>query len=278
MNEKSLFRRKYESIKENVDFLMKPLILPSLIFATVFIAGSFFVVSQNFRLTWQGLLSGLGVTFVGIIITVSYVNWVLKEQEMEKWKNVDIDIDGRIKNYLKNIIISFHMTFVMLSNKSTNKNYDEHIKKLFEKDIEKRSIQEIIEMGNNVNEKIEHKMDPKRTGSIDQELLDNFVKEIQYFQETLLTMIDLFGNRIEPQTLHALLQIEDSLSTFIKLKLQSTTLKIKLESLPSNSSLKLSEGLEKGLNIPLTASKKLKEQSQEILRLTLELMENLKQS
>lgn len=194
-------------------FLLKRLIIPLLLLASIFIIISFFIINQSFKITWQELFLNLGVTFLGIIITVSYVNWILNEHENKRWNDVHINIDNRIRGFLVGTITTFREGFgigIEAFSDDFNNSID-----LFDTNtgVSTVTCKEIINIGENI-------LIPSISSSITnlnrREWLD-FMKKIQLLQETLIRLVDLFSNKIEPNTFSKLLKIEDEIAEVLRI-------------------------------------------------------------
>ena len=156
----------------------------------------------------------LGVTSIGIIITLSYVNWILNEHENKKWKDVQISIQNRIKRYLIGTIITFRVSFGF--------DLDVYSSEFMEKfdltdtftDVSPERSEETINIGENV-------LRPAISSNIknmNQEEWYQLTKNIEVLQKEIVRIVDLFlfANQIEPKIFSDLLQIEDEIEAFIK--------------------------------------------------------------
>lgn len=80
------------------NFLIKRLIIPLLLLAILSLVLSYF-------LPWQGLFINLFTTFLGILITVFYVDKILSEHDRQRWAGVTSRVNKRIE-VISNLTIS----------------------------------------------------------------------------------------------------------------------------------------------------------------------------
>jgi hypothetical protein len=59
----------------------------------------------------QGLFINLGTTFIGILLTVFYVDWILGEHEKKRWAQVQHRIDERITRFANHAVSEFRSAF-----------------------------------------------------------------------------------------------------------------------------------------------------------------------
>ena len=175
---------------------------------------SFFIIKQSFYVTWKSLFLNLGVTSIGIIITLSYVNWILNEHENKKWKDVQISIHNRIKRYLIGTIITFRVNFgfdLEIYSSDFMKTYD--LTNTFT-DVSPELCEQIIYIGENVLRPSIH----SNVNNMNQEEWYQLAKNIEVLQKEIVRIVDLFlfANQIEPKIFSDLLQIEDEIEAFIK--------------------------------------------------------------
>jgi hypothetical protein len=196
------------------EFLLKRLVLPLAVLAVFSLIVSFFIIKQSYYITWKGLFLNLGVTSLGIIITLSYVNWILNEHENRKWKDVQISIHNRIKRYLIGTIITFRVSFGFDLNV-----YSSDFMEAFDltdsyTDVSPEFCEEII----NIGEDVLRPVISLHIKNMSQEEWFQFAKNIEVLQEEIVRIVDLFlvANKIEPNLFSDLLQIEDEIDAFIK--------------------------------------------------------------
>ena len=156
----------------------------------------------------------LGVTAIGIIITLSYVNWILNEHENKKWKDVQISIQNRIKRYLIGTIITFRVSFGF--------DLDVYSSEFMEKfdltdtftDVSPERSEETINIGENVLRPVIS----SNIKNMNQEEWYQLTKNMEVLQKEIVRIVDLFlfANQIEPKIFSDLLQIEDEIEAFIK--------------------------------------------------------------
>jgi len=196
------------------EFLLKRLVLPLAIFSIISLITSFLIIKQSFYITWKSLFLNLGVTSIGIIITLSYVNWILNEHENKKWKDVQISIHNRIKRYLIGTIITFRVSFGF-----DMKVYSTDFMETFDltdtfTDVSPELCEEIINIGENILKPVISSY----IHNMNQEEWYQLAKNIEVLQKEIVRIVDLFlfANQIEPKIFSDLLQIEDEIEAFIK--------------------------------------------------------------
>ncbi len=199
---------------KNSEFLLKRLVLPLAVLAVFSIITSFFIIKQSFYITWKSLFLNLGVTSLGIIITLSYVNWILNEHENKKWKDVQISIHNRIKRYLIGTIITFRVSFGFNLNVYSNDFMESFDLTDTFTDVSPELCEEII----NIGEKVLRPAISPNIKNMNQEEWYQFTKNIEVLQKEIVRIVDLFlfANKIEPKIFSDLLQIEDEIDAFIK--------------------------------------------------------------
>ena len=199
---------------KDTEFLLKRLVLPLAVLAVISLLVSFLIIKQSFYITWKSLFLNLGVTSIGIIITLSYVNWILNEHENKKWKDVQISIQNRIKRYLIGTIITFRVSFGF--------DLDVYSSEFMEKfdltdtftDVSPERSEETINIGENVLRPVIS----SNIKNMNQEEWYQLTKNMEVLQKEIVRIVDLFlfSNQIEPKIFSDLLQIEDEIEAFIK--------------------------------------------------------------
>ena len=193
------------------EFLLKWLITPFAILTVISLISSFFIVNQNYYITLQGLLLNLGVTFLGIIITISYVNWILNEHENKKWKDVQININDRVKRLLISTTTTFRMHFGF-SKDVYSSDFLESFDALDSySDVSPELCEEII----NINENILKPVVSSKIRNMNQDEWFRLTKGLEILQKLIVRIIDLFANKIEPNVLADLLRIEDEVEEIL---------------------------------------------------------------
>ncbi|MBN1147358.1 MAG: hypothetical protein JXA78_08880 [Anaerolineales bacterium] len=59
----------------------------------------------------QGLFVNLATTFIGILLTVFYVDWILREHEEKRWANVQYRVNDEITKFANLAISEFRTAF-----------------------------------------------------------------------------------------------------------------------------------------------------------------------
>jgi hypothetical protein len=79
--------------------------LPLLVAAIIALVVGYFV-------SWQGLFINLFTTFIGILLTVFYVDIILREHDQHRWSTVTTKVNQRIVPFANRIISEFGSMFV----------------------------------------------------------------------------------------------------------------------------------------------------------------------
>ena len=82
------------AIRKIPSFLWKPLILPfcALAFACLLLARLF--------ASWNGILTNLAATFIGILVTVLYVEYILRKHEEQRWAPAVTVIHRKVGSFI----------------------------------------------------------------------------------------------------------------------------------------------------------------------------------
>ncbi len=173
-------------------FLWKKLVIPLSIAALVAILLAIFS-------PWRGLFINLATTFIGILLVVCYVDFVLKQHEKSRWTQAKALIDKRILSFA-NVSSSQFRTAFKISHHVFNK---EAI------DVEDLSSirKEMIRITQDI-------ILPSVDSSVQKLNTEDWKKLISQFRitwEGADSLCSVFGNRIEPEKLALIIEIQDKI-------------------------------------------------------------------
>jgi len=174
--------------------LWKSLIIPLGVLAVLFLVLSFLVPCLN------GLFVNLATTFLGILLTVCYVDYILRRHDRERWAAATARIESRIQNLAVITSQSFRGAF----------NIDYHVIRETAIDIDNpTSIRtEIIRV---IRQVLLPQVDAK-VPTIDQKDWTNLKTQLQRITQWIDHLVTAFGERLDPEVYSMVLKIEDHIN------------------------------------------------------------------
>lgn len=172
-------------------FLWKKLIIPISIAAVAAILLAYFF-------PWRGIFINLTAMFIGILLTVCYVDFVLKQHEKSRWAQAKALINKRIEQFA-NVSSSQFRTAFGFDSAIYNKNIN------FEDPSSLR--QEVIRISENI-------LLPSVRNSViklNQEGWKKLARQLQKTWDAGERLCEVFGNKMEPEVLSAILDIQDEI-------------------------------------------------------------------
>jgi hypothetical protein len=169
--------------------LWKRLILPlGIVALATFVVGIF--------VPWQGLFISLSVTSFGIIVTVGYVDYVLRRNEKLRWASVDILLREHLQQFATVSIAQFRPLFGVSPDVLHLEAHDL---------ITAREVArtEAIRLA----ESILIPLTPTAVGRLDQDEWKQLIHNMQTVLQLADWLITSVGHRLEPEYLHAILAI-----------------------------------------------------------------------
>lgn len=159
------------------------------------------VASLVVHRTWHadGLFINLGTELLGIVITVAYVDWVLRSHEEHRWLGAERRISASIKVFANRLILGFR---VVLGFGPDVMDEDAAISA----DLE-RGHREMLRLA-------EHVLAPaarSRLEVLDQEGWKQLDSHLQHMWVEAERILDRFSHRLKPRQMELLLDIQDSL-------------------------------------------------------------------
>jgi len=147
----------------------------------------------NIPFDTSGFLINLSTDFLMIIITILYVDWVLRTSESKRWLLVDKQINSRIRTIVYDCLFS---TFKSLG-------IFDQVKGVMT--INQQDIQLYLDNSKQIitDESLLHKL----MGREDY-LWDFVINDMTIVRRDILQLLDMFGNKISPSQIDLLLSIE----------------------------------------------------------------------
>jgi len=173
-------------------YLWKRLIIPLALLAVTFFLLALFH-------PWQGFFVNLTATFVGILVTVLYVDYVIKQHEKSRWAQAKALIEKRIMIFANVSASQFRTAFGI----------SHHVLNREAMDINNpSSIQkEMIRLTQNI-------LLPSVDSSVQKLNTEDWKKLINQLKitwEGADKICSVFGNRIEPEKLSLIIEIQDEI-------------------------------------------------------------------
>jgi hypothetical protein len=148
-------------------------------------------------LSWQGFFVNLATTFIGILITVFYVDLVLDKHEAQQWSKVRTLVHGRVERFA-NLSISYFRDAYGFGPDIIND-------AVFDSDDPTPRRGEIARIAEQVlAPATEMKLD--EMGPADWKKLTGRLSSVVEMADQL---VGLFGNKLEPETLSLIFEIQD---------------------------------------------------------------------
>jgi hypothetical protein len=162
------------------NYLSKRLVLPISIAAVSSLIVGYFV-------PWQGLFINLAATFIGILITVFYVDLILRKHEETRWSNVKARVHGRIER-MANLSVSAFRSAYGLDTDIFGKSF-----------LETDDRTEIRSMIAHAAENVLIPITPTRLNEVNQAEWKKVVQLLSSVVQMGDELVALFGDRIEPE-------------------------------------------------------------------------------
>jgi hypothetical protein len=176
--------------------LWKNLIIPLGVLAVLFLILSFLVPCLN------GLFVNLATTFLGILLTVCYVDYILRRYDKERWAATTARIESRIQALAEVTSQSFRTAF----------HIDYHVIRLWMMEDPQSERTEIIRV---IRQALLPEVDAK-VPAIDQKGWTSLKAQLQRIVPWLDHLITAFGKRLDPDVFSLILKIEDDINSIWK--------------------------------------------------------------
>ena len=147
----------------------------------------------------DGFFLNLAAGFVGSIVTVGYIDWILKRHEAERWSDTDARISTRLRTLASATITGIRTSF----------GYGTEI-------FDRRALEsgDLEVMRAEVIRIATHVLSPgadAKIASLDQKQWKPFVTHLQLMSSECGIMLDRFGPRLHPKTMANLLDLQQDL-------------------------------------------------------------------
>ena len=175
-------------------FLWKRLIIPLGFLTALFFVLAFLVPCLN------GLFVNLATTFLGILLTVCYVDYILRRHDKERWSATTARIESRIQHFAIVTSQSFRAAF----------NVDYHV--IREAVI---NIDDPVSIRTEMIRVIRQELLPRVDAgvpAIDQKGWANLKAQLERIIRWSDQLISAFGNRLDPEVFSLILKIEDDIN------------------------------------------------------------------
>jgi hypothetical protein len=179
-------------------FLWKRLIIPLGLVTVVFFVLAVLVPSS-------GLFTNLATTFLGILITVCYVDYILKQHDKERWAKTTARIESRIQRFAITTSQSFRVACHIESAVIHQTDMDVFDPASVRKEMIRVIRQELLQR---VDEAVP---------TIDQKGWATLTRQLERTQRWADQLIMAFGNRIDPEVFLLILKIEDQIDAIYQM-------------------------------------------------------------
>ena len=160
------------------------------------------VVAIAVHLRWpaDGFFLNLAAGFVGSLITVGYIDWILRRHDSERWKEADTRISARL-SYVATITITGIRTAFGYGTEV----FDQRIMNIGDQTAMQSEVLRIAA----------HVVAPTaetRVAAMDQEQWKSFVTNLMHASAECGVILDRFGHRLAPRTVATLLDLQEALT------------------------------------------------------------------
>jgi len=146
----------------------------------------------------NGLFTNLATTFLGILLTVCYVDYILRRHDKERWAATTARIESRIQSFAEITSASFRTAF----------HIDYHVIRMWKMGERRSARTEIIRL---IREVLLPQVDAK-VPAIDQKGWTSLRAQLKQIVPWLDHLITAFGNRLDPEVFSLILKIEDHIN------------------------------------------------------------------
>jgi hypothetical protein len=174
--------------------LITQLVLP-LIFATAL------AILVHLRWPADGFFLNLAAGFIGSLVTVGYIDWILGRNERERWKEADSRIEARLS-----ILASATITGIRTSFGYGMEIFDRRTMMIGSPELMRKEVLRVAA----------HVLSPTaeaRVAALSQEQWKLFVAHLQQASAECGVILDRFGHRLEPRTIASVLDLQQHLES-----------------------------------------------------------------
>ncbi len=178
----------------------------------------------NTRLSLDGLFINLSATFIGIALTVSYVDWILRMREAERWRSTDMRIASRLTILLNSTLsgiragLGFNVDILDFKTLQSGDLLAAH--------------KEIVRIAQQIISPSLHKC----IASLDQKGWQTLAFHMTNAHNGILSFLGAFQSRLDPKQICDLLDLQDSLAkSMISYKIFPELLGVPVDRLPTTT-------------------------------------------
>jgi hypothetical protein len=160
-------------------------------------------LSALVHLRWpaDGFFLNLAAGFVGSLVTVGYVDWILRRHEREHWKEADSRIQARLSKLASATITDIRTSFGYGIEVFDRLAMITGSPEVMRKEVKRVAI---------------HVLSPTaeaRIAALNQEQWKSFAAHLQRASTECGVLLDRFGHRLEPKTIAAVLDLQEHLES-----------------------------------------------------------------
>lgn len=160
-------------------------------------------LSSLIHLRWpaDGFFLNLAAGFVGSLVTVGYVDWVLRRHESERWKEADSRINARLSK-----LASATITGIRTSFNFGTEIFDRIALATGDPEVMRREVLRVAT----------HVLSPAaeaKVKALNQAQWKTFASHLHQASMECGVMLDRFGHRLEPKTLSAIMDLQQYLES-----------------------------------------------------------------
>ena len=160
-------------------------------------------LSALVHLRWpaDGFFLNLAAGFVGSLVTVGYVDWILRRHERERWMEADSRIQARLSKLASATITGIRTSF-------------DYGMEVFDRVAVMTGSPEV--MRKELLRVAIHVLSPTaevRIAALNQEQWRSFAADLQRASTECGALLDRFGHRLEPKTIAAILDLQEHLES-----------------------------------------------------------------
>lgn len=174
--------------------LLTHLVLPLIVVFSIAIA---------IHLNWKadGFFLNLATELLGILITICYVEWILRRRESQKWRPADNRIENRLRILLNSIISSIR-DGLGYGPEILNENVMRSLEFI-------KCHKEVIRVGEHVIAPTIH----QRIRLLDTDGWKSLARQVVHAHNGTIVFLTAFQNRLSPEQISHLLDIEEGFSS-----------------------------------------------------------------
>lgn len=165
------------------------------------VAAAALAVFVHLRWPADGFFLNLAAGFVGSLVTVGYIDWILKRHEQERWSEVGSRINARLIRLASGTITGVRSAFGFGT-------------EIFERNALSEGSPEV--MRKEVLRVAAHVLSPAaeaRIAALNQKQWQSFIAHLQEATAECGDLLDRFGHRLEPKIISTILDLQQHLES-----------------------------------------------------------------